>query len=358
MKIVIDIGHPAHVHYFKNFIKIMQKQGHICCVSARNRSIIHYLLDYYSIVYFDRGQGKNSAVGKLFYMIYADLILLFKSLKFKPDLYLSFASPYAAQVSWILRKPHIVLDDTEHAIFGQMLYRPFSSVLLNPSCFYKNFGRKQILFNSFMEFFYLHPDYYVPNEKIFSFLGINPHIKYIILRFVTWQANHDVGHSGLDRNSVYELISTLEQKYKVYISSEGRLFDDRLSKYLIKIPPEFMHDALYYADLVITEGGTMASEAAILNTPVIYVNSIPLMGYLIDEQKHGLLFHYRNSRGVKDKVDELMKLPDIKATFKPMNARLLQNAINPTTFLVWFIESYPESVRIMKNNPNYQNYFK
>jgi len=27
MKILIDIGHPAHVHYFRNFIKMMESNG-------------------------------------------------------------------------------------------------------------------------------------------------------------------------------------------------------------------------------------------------------------------------------------------------------------------------------------------
>ncbi|MFW5804449.1 MAG: DUF354 domain-containing protein, partial [bacterium] len=35
MKILIDIGHPAHVHYFKNFITKMSQKGHSFIVIAR-----------------------------------------------------------------------------------------------------------------------------------------------------------------------------------------------------------------------------------------------------------------------------------------------------------------------------------
>ena len=28
MKILIDMNHPAHVHYFRNFIKLMEAKGH------------------------------------------------------------------------------------------------------------------------------------------------------------------------------------------------------------------------------------------------------------------------------------------------------------------------------------------
>jgi uncharacterized protein len=358
MRILIDIGHPAHVHYFKNFIKIMQDKGHVFMISARNRPMIHYLLRHYNIPFTNRGKGKNGVIGKILYMFYADFFLLRKSLQFKPDLFLSFASPYAAQSAWILRKPHIVMDDTEHAKFGQLFYKSFSSVCLNPFCFYKNFGNKQIFFRSYVEYMYLHPQYFTPEKEIYSLLGISPADKYIILRFVSWQANHDIGQSGINDETRLSLIKLLEKKYRIFISSESELSDERLSKYVIKIPPEKMHHALYYADFFVTESGTMASEAVILNTPVVYVNSLPLMGYLQEEEKAGMLFYYPNSNGVIEKVLELMNHKDIKGYFKQRNLKLLENLINPAAFLVWFVENYPESAKIMKENPEYQNKFK
>ena len=298
MKILIDIGHPAHVHYFRNFIHIMKGKGHEFLITARNRSMIHYLLKHYDIPFYDRGKGKNSVIGKLLYMVYADLNILKKALSFKPDFFISFASPYAALVSWLLHKPHIVLDDTEHAKFGHMFYKPFSSVFLNPSCFYKHFGKKQIFFNSLTECFYLHKSFFTPNKNIYQLLGLSEYERYVILRFVSWQANHDLGHSGLNKETKLKLVEFLSMNYKVFISPESELNNDYLDKYIIKIPPEYMHDALFFADFFITESGTMASEAAVLGTPVIYVNSLPLMGYLKEEQQNGLLFHFTNSSGV------------------------------------------------------------
>lgn len=357
-KILIDLGHPAHVHYFRNFIKLMENKGHTFMVSARNRPMIHYLLKQYNIPFYNRGKGKNGIIGKILYMFYADILLLSKAIKFNPDIFISFASPYAAQTAWLMRKPHIVLDDTEHAKFGHLFYKSFSSTCLNPYCFYKKFGKKQIFFKSFVEYMYLHPNYFKPDVNIYSFLGISPTEKYVILRFVSWQANHDIGQSGINDKVKLNLIELLEKKFKIFISSEGGFSDSRLSKYAIKIAPEKMHDALYFSEFFVTESGTMASEAAILNTPVVYANSLPLMGYLKEEEKAGMLFHFSNSEGVLDKVSELMNLKEIKSHFKPNNTKLLENFIDPTAFLVWFIENYPESAHIMKENPDYQDRFK
>lgn len=357
MRILIDIGHPAHVHYFRNFISIMQKKGHVFLISARNRPLIQYLLRKYALPFKNRGKGSNSILGKLIYMVHADVLLFVFACRFNPDLFLSFASPYAAQVAWLMRKPHVVMDDTEHAKLSQLFYKPFSSTFLNPSCFYLNFGKKQIFFRSFVECFYLHPDYFQPNDIIYSLLGINKEVEYVIIRLVSWKANHDIGHSGLDDTTKRLLISILEKKYRVFISSEGKLNDKQLAKYELKIPPEFMHDALYYSNFFITESGTMASEAVILNTPVIYINSLPLMGYLQYEQKNGLLFHFKSPNGVIEKAFELMKISNTKNEFKPHNNNLLKNIINPTKFLVWFIENYPVSANVMKEIPDYQNEF-
>ena len=48
-------------------------------------------------------------------MFKADFTLVKLALKLKPDMFLSFASTYAAHASFLLNKKHIALTDTEHA---------------------------------------------------------------------------------------------------------------------------------------------------------------------------------------------------------------------------------------------------
>jgi uncharacterized protein len=359
MKIFIDIGHPAHVHYFRNFIKLMQEKGHEFFISARDRSIIQYLLNQFKIPFYSRGKGRNGIPGKLWYMLIADLKLLNQAKRFRPDIFLSFASPYAAQVSWILGKPHIVLDDTEHARFGHMFYKFFSKVFLNPQYFQKDFGANQIQFRSFTELLYLHSNHFSPDEEVLSLLKLRSGEKYILLRFVSWEANHDIGHSGLDFNTKKQLVTLfIEKGYKVFISSESDKPDPFFIPFLINIPPEKMHDVLKFSELFISESGTMASESAILGTPVMYVNSLPLMGYLSEEQKAGMLYAYPSSKGVIEKVNELLSLNNLKESFQFQNKKMLSDKIDATAFLVWFIENYPDSFRIMKENPQYQDRFR
>ena len=355
MKIFIDIGHPAHVHYFRNFIEIMANKNHKFLITSRNKEITFDLLNNYKIPYINRGKGGNGLFGKFFYMIKATFLIYKLAQKFKPDLFFSFGSPYAAQASKLYGKPHIALDDTEHAKFILKMYSPFTDVILNPSCFKKKMGRKQIFFNSYMELCALHPNYFSPNPNVLKENEIFVEKDIIFLRFVSWNANHDIGQSGLSIESKLLLVKELSKYGKILISAEGNL-PKELEAYRVKISPEKIHDLLYYTKLYIGEGATMASECAMLGTPAIYVNSLDA-GTLQEQEKLGLLFQYRNSAGVLEKAIELLQKPNLKEEFQLRRQKMLEDKIEMNSFMVWFVENYPNSAKIMKENPDYQNKF-
>jgi len=355
MKILIDIGHPAHVHYFRNFIKIMETKGHTFLVIARDKEVTFKLLKAFNISYISRGKGGKGFWGKLLYMFKGDYIIFREAKKFKPDIYLSFASVYAAQVSKIFRKPHIAFNDTEHALLGHLLYFPFTDVVVTPNSFYKNLGPKQIKFNGFMELCYLHPNYFSPNLNILSGLGIEKDEKFTILRFVSWEASHDFGKARLNTNFKIKLFNSLLKYGKVIISAEGEL-PIELEKYRVSISPEKMHDLLSSASLYIGEGATTASECAMLGSPAIYVNILDA-GTIQEQKNLGLLFSFRNDLGVIEKAIELINTPKINTEWQNRRMKMLSEKIDVTSFMVWFIENYPKSFKIMKENPDYQNRF-
>jgi len=357
MRILFDIGHPAHVHYFKNLNEEIISKGHRSIFIARDKEVTIDLLKRYKIDFICRGKGAKTLLGKLFYLFKANIIIMKAAVKFKPDIFISFASPYAAQVSWIMLKPHISFTDTEHAKLGEIAFMPFTTNILTPSCFNREISKKQIKFDGYMELSYLHPNYFTPDPQVFELLDIMPNEKYVILRFVSWEATHDIGHSGLDYNSKITIVEKLSKIAKVFISSEVELVG-ALKKYQLKIPPEKMHDALAYATLFVGEGATMASECACLGTPGIYVNSLEV-GYCTEEEnKYNLLYCYKDSEGVLEKALEILIIPDVKKVFKKYCLSMLADKINVTAFMIWFVENYPKSETIMKNNPDYQFKFK
>ena len=357
MKILIDLGHPAHIHYFRNFSKIMQVRGHEFFFVARDKEVLHKLLLNYSIPYTNRGKGKKSLLGKFFYLFYADYIIYKVAKKFKPELFISFGSTYAAHVSWLCHRPHIALDDTEHAKFELMMYPPFTDAILNPSCFWNKFSSKQRFFDSYMELFYLNPKYFTPDSSILYSYGLAKDEKFFIIRFVSWNASHDIGQKGLSLESKIKLVNTLKTLGRVLISSEG-LLPEALKSNKIDIRPEHLHHFLAFATLYIGEGSTTASECAVLGTPNIYINSL-IVGYCKEQnEKYGLCIHMTDENGVLEKAIEIINNKNIQEEYQIKRQRMLKDKIDGTAFLVWFVENYPESFQIMKESPEYQDRFK
>ena len=357
MKVLTDINHPAHVHYFKNFIKIMENKGHQFLIISRNKEIEHYLLKKYNIPFIDRGKGEKSLKGKVLYFFKA-ICFIYKQIKiFKPDIIISFGTPYPAIAGWLCGIPHISFNDTEHAKMHHLLTDPFSKCILTPSCYNKNLGKKQIRFNGYMELCYLHPNYFKPAPSVLNLLGVKKDEKYVIIRCVSWNASHDVGHSGLSLEMKRKAVKEFSKYAKVFISSEGELPED-LKPYQIKISPERMHDALAYATLLFGESGTMTSEAAMLGTPAIQISGLPknTIGTLYDQEKYGLvkIYHRYNNRILKEAILILAKS---KSVVRVKRIKMLSDKIDVTAFMVWLIENYPKSKEIMKDNLEFQNKF-
>lgn len=355
-KILIDINHPAHIHYFKNCVHILSNKGYQFLFVVRDRESTIDLIKSTGFDYVNKGNWKSGMVQKMLAYPRIDYKVFKIAKSFKPDLFLSFASGYAAHVATLMRKPHIAFDDTEQAKLSHFLYRPFTDIILSPSCYNKKLSKNQYLFNSYMELCYLHPKYFSPNKFVKTQLGLNEKEKYCIIRFVAFDANHDVGLHGLNYNDKIKLVRELSNFCKVFISSENEL-PEELEKYKFNLHPSLLHDALAFASLYIGEGGTTASEAVDLGTPAILVNS----GYagLQDEQeRYGSLFRLTNIAEILQKSTEILSDNSSKMKYGLIRDRILNEKIDPTAFMVWFIENYPESKYIYRNNSDIQNNFK
>jgi hypothetical protein len=342
MKILVDINHPAHVHYFKNCIRRLRQKGHQIIVTARDRYPVLQLLEAYKEDYYNRGKGSEHLLGKLLYTLAADIKILKIAIKTKPDLFLSFGTPYPNQVAWLLGKPGINFQDTENARLMFAVSLPFSRVYCTPHCFKRDLGKKHIRFNGYMELAYLHPNYFTPDESIFAYLPVSRDEKYVVMRFVSWGASHDIGHKGISLEMKRKAIKELSRYARVFISSEGLLPED-LRPYQINIPPEKMHDVLAYASLLYGESATMASECAVLGIPAIYLDNKG-RGYTDEqEEKYGLVFNFTESLAHQEasirKAIELLNTPNLRGQWQKRRQKMLWETIDVTAFMVRLIEN-------------------
>ncbi|MCD4743814.1 MAG: hypothetical protein K8R67_15230 [Desulfobacteraceae bacterium] len=253
------------------------------------------------------------------------------------------------------------MTDTEKVRHDAVLTFPFATHILTPSCFKKNIGKKEINYHSYNELAYLIDKYFRPDPGIYNMLKINTNERYMIVRYVSHSAVHDIGVKGMSIETKIKAVQEFSKYVKVFVSSETEL-PDALKPYRIPIPPERMHHALFYAELLYGESATMSSECAVLGTPAVSIDDVG-RGYTDEqEKKYGLVFNFSTSRAEQEKSIhksiELLKRSDLKTESKCKRETMLAEKIDLTSFLVWFVENYPESVKTMKDTPDYQQRFK
>lgn len=360
MRVLIDINHPQHVHCFRFFIHIMKSKGHEVVVISRDKEIEHKLLDFYNIPYIDRGKGQKSLAGKFFYFFKAVYIIFKNAAVFKPDIILSFGTPYPAIVGWLLRIPHVSFNDTEFAKLHHMLTDPFSKCIITPSCYKHNLGKKHIRFRGLFELCYLHNKYFNPDESILKILGLNNNEKFVIIRFVSWNALHDMGLQGISDENKIRMVNVFSKFAQVFITSENDL-PEELEKYKLHIPVNRIHDALSYASLLLGESATMAAESAVLGTPAIYLDEIG-RGYTDElESKYHAVWNFsttpKQQQLAIEKGVEIIKDSSTKIIAQEISEKIKKDSADFTSLMVWFVENFPQSINILKDNPDSQIIF-
>jgi len=360
MNILIVTGHPAQVHNFKKLKFELEKKGHKIFWLASDKDISKYLLECYDINYTTLSRPGKSFTAKILTLFKNTLFTIRFIRKNHIALAISRVSPYVSVSAYFLRKTHLALTDTETAGFYDKLFGKFVSVLFTAKSFQRTLRSDQIRFDGNIELFYLHPNRFQPADDVSHLLGIKKDEPYIIMRFVSWDAYHDKGLAGFtDRNKI-RAVKTFSEVAKVFISAEKEL-PKELEPFRIRIPPEKMHDVLAHSSLFFGESATMASESAVLGTPAIYLNA-NWLGYTEEEGRYGLVFNYKDS--VKDQHRaiemgiELLKDSKLNEKMQANRAKFLQNKIDVTAFMVWFVENYPSGATIMKENPDYQYRFR
>lgn len=352
MRILVEIGHPAHVHHFKNMIWELEKRGSEVKIVAKDKDVTIKLLQAYGFEYEKLGLNYNSIFSKASSLAKINYKLYKIASEFKPDLFISRASPHSAHVSRLISKPHIAFCDTEHATLNDLLAYPFTDTICTPVSYKKRIKpRKHVTFNGYKELAYLHPKYFKPDPTILNDLGLKEGDRYIVLRFISWKASHDTQSKGFDYETKANLINSLKDFGKVFVLSEGQL-DKEFEKYKFSGKPEKFHSFLYYATLCVSEGSTTAVESALLGTPTVHFEGFKseagsvkdvtsILGYL-DEliNKYELFYTFSDQVSALNKSLDIIQNPNYNVESLAKRDKIINEKVDVTGFMVDFVENY------------------
>lgn len=344
MNIVISIEHPAWAHQFYNIIKYyLEKQNNVLVLAVDKDGDIE-LLEKYGIEYklMANTTGEN-VLQKGYLFIKLSFLYTKAILSFKPDVLIGRASPMMAIAAFISRRPHIIFEDTEVSRFSLAFCKMFSRCIITPTSFLSDLGHKQKRLPIYKELFYLHPDVFTPDSIYLEQCGMNASERFVIVRFIAWNASHDIGKGGIGVKDKINFIEKLAKYVKVYISSES-VIPIELAKYKLPISYEKVHHAIYYASLVISEGATMAAEAVMLGTYAFYLNAIVSGINREQSDKYGLLRILENPKTRYDialsETIEMLKRPKLWEENKEKRKKILDDMINPNNQFIQCVEEY------------------
>jgi predicted glycosyltransferase len=361
MNILIEVGHPNDVHQFKHlYIALIEKDCDVLFL-AKKKDIVIELMDAYKLPYKVFAKTPNGLMRKLLTIPLFNLKYFLLANKFKPNIILSRNSPHSAHYAFLKGIPHFGFADTENSGFADKLAVPFIKYFFTSTSYRKTFPRYHFRYPGYIETWYLHPRRFSPNPSVLKMLGVDEGEKFFILRFVSWQAHHDRGLTGLSDEFKIRLVNLLLEYGKVFISSEKPL-PLELEQYRFSLSPQYMHDALYYASIFYGESATMASECAMMGTPAYFLDPIG-RGYTSQQENlYGLVNNYSTtSDAIESSLISLHK--ELKNLIKTReNAinlnQLLDEVIDPISFCTWLIINFPASMKEIINNPDKIKSFK
>jgi predicted glycosyltransferase len=330
MKILIDIAHPANVHYFKNLIVKFQNDGHELFITAKDKDLVYQLLDTYGFKYYKLGNSANSIISRLNFLFVASFKMLLFFKKYKPDIAISFGTFYCAFAAYFTGTLFFAFDDTEHAKLNRKFYLLIAKKVFTPDSFLINLGKKHHTFKGFMELFYLHPSIFHPQNHVLKKLGVKKNEKYAIIRFISWDAFHDVNKRGLSGSYKNSIMALVEKHMKVFVSIEGDI-PPEFERYRLHTNPKDIHSVLYYSNIYIGEGATTASECTMLGVPAIYINSLSA-GSLKRQEEVGLLWHLKNDNMLIENIERLISNKSLKSDVTKRKNLFLKTMINPTDY--------------------------
>jgi predicted glycosyltransferase len=339
MRVLVDILHPAHVHFFRNFTAEMGRRGHEVMITARNKDRSVELLDRFGLPYEHISDQRSGAVGMVTEMTQRTRRLLEVMRRFQPDVMTGIMGPSIAVAGALKRVPAVVFYDTEFARQTNWFVYPLAHSVCTPDCYRDKVRGTHVTYPGYHELAYLHPARFQPDPGKLGAFGLHHEEPYTIVRFVSWEAVHDRNENGLTIAQKRELVDLLRRRGRVLVSSEAALPDD-LAQFQVTGPVDDIHHLLAYAQLVVGESATMSSEAAVLGVPAVFIATTD-RGYTEDEEKrYGLVRYFREAQydiAVRTIDDLLEGTP--RDFGQAARARLLADKIDVTAWMMDYFES-------------------
>jgi len=324
MKILVDIGHPAHVHLFKNLISYFRSHDHFVYVTAREKDIVIELLKHYKIPHEVISSSAKTPFGMVVELMRRDLKILRLNRRYKFDLALG-TSVSIAHLTILCGVPSYNFneDDDDYIPLYVYLTYPFATKIINPITLrYSKWISKRVLYPSLQELAYLHPNNFKRDAEVIKKYELTPQ-QYIIVRLSALTAHHDLTAEGISKE-LEQKIEKLADNYKIIYSREI-LKNNQIDTWE-------MHQVLAHSKMLISDSQSMTIEAAVLGVPSVRYSSFVGRSSVIEEleNKYELScgFFPGEESAFLDTIEKMLNTKDLNDSWMRKREMLLKDKID------------------------------
>jgi hypothetical protein len=293
MKIWLDFCEPKSVIMLRPLYNRLIAD-HEVFITARDFDSTYALMDEWGVPYYKIGNyGGADLMGKL--RSYADRLkdLIDVVDQEKPDFLFCITSPEAIRVAFGIKLPHIMFNDEPRSYGCSALTLPFVQHVIVPKPipieWYLPYGipsEKIVQFNGIDEVAWLNKEDFTPSSQYAQDLGLDEG-QYIVCRTEATQSYaHLEDRMQSHETLLTEVIPQLRQyfdetnqnlkililtRYQEQFDYLSTIFASEIDTRILILRQHVAHlaDIMYYAALVLSGGGTMVRESALLGIPSI-----------------------------------------------------------------------------------------
>ncbi|NND80627.1 MAG: DUF354 domain-containing protein [Maribacter sp.] len=267
-KVLIDIYHLPQFNFFRNTILTLDpSEVDIYCVNrGKLLSVVEYELPDYNIICIGDYKHNKGMFSMIFKIIIPRIYKLFKDMNSKKYKFVVTANYQANFVAKLKGIPNVAFNDDPRRFVFPLLKFSADEVFLPP---FEKRSKGVKYFNALKEWAYLSPKYFIPMASALEAHNLERK-KYIFIREVSTETSNYLSQT---QDLILSISKKIPTTTKVILSLEDK---DKASAYpkgwkILKEPVKDIHSLMYFSQIVISSGDSMAREGAMLGVPSIYV---------------------------------------------------------------------------------------
>ncbi|MBJ48761.1 MAG: hypothetical protein CMG59_06315 [Candidatus Marinimicrobia bacterium] len=331
MRYLFYIVHPSKFHLFKFTINEL-KENNTVDIIINSKDVLEDLIKeegwaYYNLFPYGRNKSKKPSIvksGVNFLLTILKLeFFLFKNKKY--DLFITDDSLVVN--AWLRRKKsYLFCDNDIRTIKHIKILFYFAFRIIAPhTTDLGSFLSKKISFKGNKAIAHLHSDYFSPSLKTLSRYNLIKY-NYFVIRLAHLNATHDIGDNrGITDKNLKTLIDLVKDRYQILIISE-REVPIYARGMLYKGLPSDIKDIIYFSHFIVSDSGTMATEAAVMGTPNILINKLAKeIGVHRELEDKNLQFYYDDFESATSKITSFINDKNLLIEWDKNKKRYLEN---------------------------------